>query len=93
MDPTGKVVWEEASALPAAHLAVHDGGRVEADQQVVHDVVVLLVFLHHAVVSGHEGLQDVIHQLLQTLLLTLAVSLQQPPALLQLEVTLKRTRR
>lgn len=77
-------------SLPAAHLAVHDGGRVKADQQVVHYVVVLLVSLHHTVISRHKGLQDVVHQLLQTLLLTLAVPLQQPPVLLQLEVTLKR---
>lgn len=76
--------------LPAAHLAVHDGGRVKANQQVVHYVVVLLVSLNHTIISRHKGLQDVVHQLLQTLLLTFTVPLQQSPALLQLEVTLNR---
>lgn len=75
--------------LPAPHLAVHDGWRVEVGQQVVHQIIVLLVSLDHAVIAGHVGPQDVLHQLLQALLLALAVSLEQATEFARLEVTLE----
>lgn len=46
-------------------------------QQVIHHVVVMLVLLHHAVVGWHVGLQRVLHQLLETLLLALTKFLQE----------------
>lgn len=47
--------------LPAAHFAVHDGRRVKVSQQVIHQVVVMVVFLYYAVISGHVGAQRVRH--------------------------------
>lgn len=77
--------------LPGTHLAVHDGGRVKVSQQVVHQIVILLVSLNDAIITGHVGAENVLHQLLEALLLTLAVSLQQATVLPRLEVTLRRT--
>lgn len=79
--------------LPGTHLAVHDGWWVKVSQQVVHQIVILLVSLNDAIITGHVGAENVLHQLLEALLLTLAVSLQQATVLPRLEVTLKRTQR
>lgn len=79
--------------LPGTHLAVHDGWWVKVSQQVVHQIVILLVSLNDAIITGHVGAENVLHQLLEALLLTLAVSLQQATVLSRLEVTLKRTQR
>lgn len=50
--------------VPAAHLTVHDGGRLKVGQQVVHHIVVLLVPLDNTVVTRHIGTKSVLHQFL-----------------------------
>lgn len=72
--------------LPAAHLAVHDGGALKIRQEIFHLVEGLAIPLHHAIVGGHERPQGVIHQLLQAALLTLTETLEDPTILSCLEV-------
>ncbi|TNN80410.1 hypothetical protein EYF80_009434 [Liparis tanakae] len=76
-----------SKVLPAAHFTVHDGGRVKVSQQVIHQVIILLLSLYYPIITRHIGAQRVLHQLLEALLLTLAVSLQQAAELPRLEVT------
>ena len=61
--------------LPAAHLAVHDGGVLKVCQEIFHLVEGLAILLHHAIVGWHERSQRVAHQLLQAALLILTETL------------------
>lgn len=79
--------WKSTTSSPASYFAVHDAGRVEVSKQVVHEVVILLVTLSHAIVSRNEGPQRVAHELQKTLLLALAVLLQQPSITAHLKVS------
>lgn len=72
---------------PASHFAVHDAGRVEVGEQVVHEVVILLVALSHAVIGRNEGPQRIAHELQKTQLLAFAVLLQQSSITVCLKVS------
>lgn len=75
------------TSSPAPHFAVHDAGRVKVSEEVVHEVVILLVMLSHAIVSRNEGPKRVAHELQKTLLLALAVLLQEPSITPRLKVS------
>ena len=64
--------------LPAAHLAVHDGGVLKVCQEIFHLVKGLAIPLHYAIVGWHKRPQGVTHQLLQAALLILTETLQNP---------------
>ena len=64
--------------LPAAHLAVHDGGVLKVCQEIFHLIEGLAIPLHHAIVGWHKRPQGVTHQLLQAVLLILTETLQNP---------------
>ena len=72
---------------PHSHLAVHDVGELKVGQQIGHMQEGLSVFLHDAVVTGHEREQRVVPQLLEALHLVLRELLQDVALVRCLEVT------
>ena len=74
---------------PASNFAVHNARGVKVSKQVIHEVVVLLVLLGHSMVTRYKGSKNILHEPLQTLLLTRTVLLQQLPITARPEVTYK----